>query len=69
MDAAVDSKPPFQGLPRRQYICRIPADASHYREEIELRTLAFDENDLRHLVWLAFGRLAAEGAIVEEVRP
>ena len=69
MDAAVDSKLPVLGLPRRQFVCRIPADSAYYRDAIELATTAYDEHDMRHIVRCAFGRLAAEAAIVEEVRP
>ena len=68
MDAGMNTNLPCQGIPRRRFICRIPADSAYYRDAIELATTAYDEHDMRHIVRCAFGRLAAEAAIVEEQR-
>ena len=59
----------YSAIPRKHFVCRIPADAARYTDEIEMRTTAFDEFDMRHVLRCAFGKWASEEATVEEVCP
>lgn len=49
------------------FIARIPAEAVPTFNAMEIRTVAANEADMRHVVWCMLGRRASNEAVIEQV--